>query len=109
MFIREHRLRGGAKEYRYFKVVQNSRENGKTVQKTVLNLGNADDWSNERLKRLAVLLNRFAGIDVPEASTLSLRNVRLEDPRILGPFLPLVQLWDQLDLDGIIDGLLKTK
>ena len=109
MFIREHRLRNGPKEYRYIKVVENSRENGRTVQKTVLNLGNADEWSDERLKRLATLLNRFVGIDVSESAALRLENVRLEDPRILGPYLPLAHLWGQLELDATIDGLLKTK
>lgn len=105
MFLRKIRLQQGGKEYTYLKVVENVRERGRPVQKTLVNLGNVNQWPEERIEHLVGLLNRFLGRSLPEGALQSggVENVRFEACRQLGPYLPLVALWDRLGLDAILD------
>jgi transposase len=108
MYVRRVRLRNGPKEYTYIKVVESVRENGRPVQKTVLNLGNVDQWPDDRVAKLCCLLKEFVGIGSAESPRLRLEDVKMEDPRVLGPYLPLAHIWDELNLDATLDGLLKN-
>jgi len=100
MFVRKVPVKHGAVNYTYLRVVENERRQGRVVQKTVLNLGNLSNWSPERLETLVRSLSAFVG--APEPQRITLEQVSYGDCRVLGPYLPLAQLWERLGLDEII-------
>jgi hypothetical protein len=109
MFMRKIRLRQEGKEYTYLKVVENVRQKGRPVQKTLVNFGNVSHWPDDRIVRLIELLNRFLGRSLPEGEPFDLESVRVESCRQLGPYLPLDRLWDGLGMDAILDALLAKR
>ena len=52
MFLRKLDLKKEGRQYSYLKVVENTWQNGRAVQHTVLNLGSVADWPNERTRAL---------------------------------------------------------
>jgi transposase len=98
MFVREQKVRSGDATYRYLKVVESQRENGRIVQRTLVNLGNVTQWPQGRLEEVIRLLSRFLGLDLSELS-----QIRFSECRQLGPYLALSQLWADLGMDAIIE------
>jgi hypothetical protein len=102
MFLRQLSIRRADKTYTYLKVVESVWARGRTVQKTLVNLGNVAGWPPERRQQLLAVLTRFlAPAGVPSGG-LALSEVRVEACRQVGPYLPLAALWDKLALDGIL-------
>jgi len=97
MFVRILTVRNGSRTYRYLKLVENHTVNGHTVQKTLVNLGNADRWTDERLEQAVATLSDFVGLPWSR-----LEQVRVGQPLQLGPYLALGQIWDELGMDDII-------
>lgn len=97
MFVRELVVRKGDRVYRYLRVVENVWQQNRTVQRILLNLGNVAHWPEGKLQEAIRLLSRFLQMDLT-----GLADIRFGDCRQLGPFLPLAQLWQDLDLDGIL-------
>jgi transposase len=101
MFVRQQRVRKEGRDYCYLKVVENSWEAGRTVQRTILNLGNVVHWPAGRLTDLVRVLGRFVDADFAHLS-----DVRFSDCRQLGPFLPAQALWDELQIGSRVRGFL---
>src|SRR3990167_10733759 len=97
MFVRQLNLKKGNRQYSYLKVVENTWKNGRSVQKTILDLGNISAWPPDRLEELVYKLSGFVKMNM-----VSLDDVRLRDCRQLGPYLPLSGIWERLGMDEII-------
>ena len=97
MFIRVQSVSRAGRQYRYLKVLASSWQEGRPVQRTVLNFGSVDHWPRERLEELVRKLSAFIQLDL-----VALSAVRLTDCRCLGPYLPLAALWDRLGLDALV-------
>jgi hypothetical protein len=97
MFVRTLTVPSGKHTYRYLKLVENRRVNGRTVQDTILNLGNVDKWTDERLEQAISKLAEFAQLPWSR-----LEEVRVGQAQQLGPYLALDRLWDELRMDDII-------
>jgi len=104
MFLRELTVKRGEATYTYLKVVESAREQGRIVQRTLVNLGNVGQWPPERLRALVRELQRFLDDDhLPSAGVLT--GVTIRDCRQLGPYLAASQVWGALDLDGLLTRL----
>jgi len=66
MFFRKVISKCGGKEYVYVKLIENYREDGKIKQRVIANLGNIDDISPEKAKRLIRGLARACGVSLSE-------------------------------------------
>jgi hypothetical protein len=97
MFVRKLTLKREDKQYSYLRVVENSWQQGKAVQRTLVNLGNVDGWPQEKLEQLVVALTGFLEMDM-----VALSSVRFNQCRMLGPYLALSGLWEWLGLDEIL-------
>jgi transposase len=97
MFVRQLVVRQGDQTYRYLKVVENVWRDGRTVQRTVVNLGNVAHWPEGKLRKAVCLLSRFLAVEL-----CSLDDVRFCDCRQLGPYLPLARLWQDLRLEAAL-------
>ena len=84
MFVREQIVKRGNAQYRYLKVVENIRNGAATRQKTLVNLGNVEDWPTGKLNEALRLLAAFVGLDISD-----LTDVEFGDCRQLGPALVL--------------------
>lgn len=99
MYVRTVQVRGsGDTVYTYVRLVEGYREDGKNKQRVVLNLGRKDLLAPHVEDLVRVLTG-----DTP-------RGGRVEDVEALaawdwGPVLVLRHLWQQLDLDNILDRL----
>ncbi len=104
MFPRTHVVRRGERTYTYLKVVENTTRRGKVLQKTLINLGNVDSWPAGKLKQAVHVLGRFVGVEMSD-----LWQVRLTDCRQIGPYLALGGLWNELDMDAILEDALDSR
>ena len=104
MFPRTHVVHKGERTYTYLKVVENTTRRGKVVQKTLINLGNVDSWPAGKLEQAVRVLSRFVGVEMSE-----LWQVHVSDCRQLGPYLALSGIWDELDMDAILEGALGAR
>jgi hypothetical protein len=104
MFLRELTVKRGDATYTYLKVVESARAQGRIVQRTLVNLGNVAQWPPDRLRALVHELQRFLGEDGPLPSE-ALTGVQVRDCRQLGPYLAVSQVWEALDLDGLLTRL----
>jgi len=66
MFFRKVVSKSGSKKYVYVKLIENYREEGKVKQRVVANLGNVEDISPEKAKKLIRGLARACGISLHE-------------------------------------------
>ena len=63
MFVRKLISKKGGQEYIYLKLVENHRVKGKIVQRTLVNFGNINFWSKNKVKELIIkLLSGFQPI-----------------------------------------------
>lgn len=104
MFVRQLKLKKGGREYSYLKVVENTWKDGRSVQKTILDLGSINAWSPDRLKELIRKLSSFVKMDM-----FFLDDVRVSECRQLGPYLPLSQMWESLGMDEIVASALAER
>ena len=118
MFLRSHTRKKDGKIHHYWSIVENRRvHGGKTVQKTVLYLGEINDsqrssWCEaiecfENGERKQQQLQLFSAENVPagvtdEATSLriNLRKLELQRPRQWGGCWLVLELWKQLQLDA---------
>ena len=104
MFLRELKVKQNGKCYTYLKVVESAWVNGRTVQHTLVNLGNVTQWPPERLEELVRSLTRLL-----ESDLVLFSDVDVKECRQLGPYLPLEHLWNEMDLEGIIHKTLRDR
>jgi hypothetical protein len=108
MFLRTLKAHKDNQVYEYLKVVENTRDQGKTRQQTLVNFGNVSQWPADKLQKLITLLAAFIDMPLGTVSSLSLDDIEISARRILGPFLPLAQLWEQLGLHQILTTAFST-
>jgi hypothetical protein len=100
MFPRISTVKSGGKTYRYLRIVESHRdENGRMHQKVVANLGRLDQMGN-RLDLLVEKLRKFC-----EAHFVLPEEISNEEAVCWGPILVIRRLWEELELDRIIEGL----
>jgi len=121
MFLRATLRRKDGKEHRYWSIVENRRvRGGRTVQKTVLYLGEINDaqqagWcrtiealeGDERVQLSLFPEDRQPPPDC-QAVQVQMHRLELSRPRQWGGCWLALGLWDALGLDGFWQGRLKT-
>jgi transposase len=101
MFLRTVKARAtGETFYEYLRLVEPYRENGKSKQRTVLNLGRKDVLA-PHVDRLVEILTE----DDPDKRFVRVDGVEPLAAWDWGPLLALRTLWRELDLDNILDRL----
>ena len=116
MFLRSTNRKKDGKDHRYFSIVENRRlPGGKTVQRTVLYLGEINDQQQAAWRRtLDVFIEdeeRYATIslfpddwelpaDELDSVQVKLSGLELRRPRVFGNCWLACELWHQLGLDG---------
>jgi transposase len=115
MFLRSTNRKKDGKEHRYFSVVENRRvAGGKTVQRTVLYLGEINDQQQSAWRKtLSVFVeeeqrytplslfpeDRELPADALDSVQVKLSELELRRPRAFGHCWLACELWDQLGLD----------
>lgn len=98
MFLRILECRTPKGSYRYLKLVENAREKGKRVQRTLLNFGNVERWPRSRLEEFIRKLNDFYHLElVPTAD-----DICPEDSFEFGAPYALDVVWQQLGLSDAL-------
>ena len=105
MFIREHSVKRGDKEYKYLKILESYREGGQIKQRTVLNLGNVESWTEERLKTLIRLISTLTG----NQTETSLDGIRVLSSLTYGTGLALDGIWEKIGISEMIDSALSKR
>jgi len=101
MFLRKTKVRSGATIYEYVRIVENYRENGKTHQRVVANLG-----SIKSLKRnVAHIIKGLCRICNRE--DLNVENLKTRESPHYGDILVARHIWKELELDWLITGHIK--
>src|SRR6516165_6579560 len=114
MFLRSNNRRKDGKDHRYFSIVENHRiSSGKTVQRTVLYLGEINDqqqaaWRkslsvfDEQQQEYANLSlfpdDREIPVDAIDSLQVKLSGLELRRPRLFGSCWLACELWQQLGL-----------
>ena len=115
MFLRSTNRKKEGKDHRYFSIVENRRVSaGKTVQRTVLYLGEINDQQQagwrKRLEVLDEQEQRYTALslfpddreippDAVDSVQLKLSGLELRRPRLFGHCWLACELWQQLGLD----------
>lgn len=100
MFPRVSKVRIGGKSYEYLRIVESYRdEKGKKHQKVIGNLGRLDQMGG-RLDGLVEKLRKFC-----EAHFVLPQEISNEESVCWGPILVIRRLWEELELDRIIERL----
>ena len=100
MFPRISQVKSGGKSYEYLRIVESRRDgNGKMHQKVIANLGRLDQMG-ERLDELVDKLRRFT-----QQHFVLPGEIRNEESLCRGPILVVRRLWEELELDRIIETL----
>jgi len=99
MFLRTVKARGGrGAQYEYLRLVESYRENGRSRQRVVCNLGRKDLLA----PHLDSLVRVLQG-EGEEGKWVRVREVAPDDGACWGPALAAATLWRGLDLDTILD------
>lgn len=103
MFLRQLVQKKKGQTYTYLKLVENQWQEGKSVQKTLLNFGNINFWPPERLRQVQIKIATYLG-EFEEKI----------DPNIIsaldfGPYLALNSLWKHLGMSQLINNELKDR
>ena len=100
MFVRTKRVHQNGKDYEYLLLVETTRERGKVVQRTILNLGRSDQIDRSRIDAMV------QGLSGLTQSTLVLdphsEAEGLQDCRVLGALPVLRRLWRDLSVEGAL-------
>ena len=100
MFPRISTVRSGGKVYQYLRIVESHRDGqGRMHQKVIANLGRLDQMGN-RLDVLVEKLRKFC-----EGHFVLPQEISNEESVCWGPILVIRRLWQELELDRIIEGL----
>jgi transposase len=115
MFLRSTNRKKDVKDHRYFSIVENRRlSGGKTVQRTVLYLGEINDQQQAAWRKTLDVFDEDAQCnstmslfphdreipeDVLDAVQVKLSGLELRRPRIFGNCWLACELWQQLGLD----------
>src|SRR5258708_7572718 len=119
MFLRSNNRQKDGKDHRYFSIVENHRiSSGKTVQRTVLYLGEINDqqqaaWRkslsvfDEQQQEYANLSlfpdDREIPADAIDSLQVKLSGLELRHPRLFGSCWLACELWRQLGLHELLD------
>ena len=113
MYLRHATRRKDGKEHTYWRLVRSVRRKGKVVQETVAQLGELDAQGRAHARRLARWITgrgeqRELFEEQPEAETVAVRldRVRLERTRAFGDVWLVWRVWQALELDRVLEGLL---
>jgi transposase len=122
MFLRSNNRKKDGKDHRYFSIVENHRiRSGKTVQRTVLYLGEINDQQQAAWRKsLSVFdeqqqeyanLNLFPDdrqipADAVDSLQVKMSGLELRRPRVFGSCWLACELWRQLDLHEFWDARL---
>lgn len=115
MFLRSTNRHKDGKDHRYFSIVENRRlPGGKTAQRTVLYLGEINDWQQAAWRRTLEVFDeaeqRFTTMslfpddreipsDAIDSIQVRLSGLELRRPRVFGNCWLACELWQQLGLD----------
>jgi len=115
MFLRSTNRKKDGKDHRYFSIVENRRlSGGKTVQRTVLYLGEINDQQQAAWRKTLDVFDEDAQCnstmslfphdreipaDVLDAVQVKLSGLELRRPRVFGNCWLACELWQQLGLD----------
>jgi transposase len=97
MYTKRVRVRRGDKNYVYLKIVESYRENGRTRQRVVANLGREDELKASG--QLEALAGALARLDPPMAGTR----------REVGPLLVVAHVLARLGVAGIVEAHLPDR
>ena len=104
MFIRKQVVKKGTIFNTYLKLVENYRQKGKVVQKTLVNFGNINHWPQEKVRELIYKLSQVMDIELPP----SLEDIEHKGVLNFGQPFVLGLLWDALALGETLERLLAT-
>jgi transposase len=104
MFIRKQVVKKGPVSNTYLKLVENYRQKGNVVQKTLVNFGNINHWPQEKVRELICKLSQVMDIEVPA----SLEDIEHKGVLNFGQPFALGLLWDDLTLGETLERLLAT-
>lgn len=104
MFIRKQVVKKGSVFNTYLKLVENYRQKGKVVQKTLVNFGNINNWPQEKVRELIYKLSQVMDIELPP----SLEEIEHRGVLNFGQPFALGLLWDALALGETLTRLLAT-
>ncbi|MBW2040341.1 MAG: IS1634 family transposase, partial [Deltaproteobacteria bacterium] len=85
----------------YLKLVENLWQDGKVVQKTLVNFGNINHWPKERVRDLIYKLSQVMEIELPP----SLEDIEHRGVLNFGQPFAFGVLWDHLGLSETLEGL----
>jgi hypothetical protein len=93
---------------RYYQLAENAWDPARScaIAKVIYNFGRADQVDGDKMRRLAKSILRAFGGEEEVAAT---KGVRLVDARPYGGVYVLEQLWKELEIDKVLDGLLRTR
>ena len=96
MFLREKKINKHGATYTYLNLVESVREKGKIRQNLLVNFGNINNWTPEKLKKLSEDIAIYAG----ETATKGLTEDKVNPEVALnyGPFLLAELIWQRLKL-----------
>lgn len=103
MFIRQLTRKKGDGCYTYLKVVENVWRKGKTYQRTLVNFGNIDRWSQEKIRWLIGQLETI--FELPRTATAS--DVTILRSQHFGSHYLAEGAWRSLRLSSLMGRLLK--
>lgn len=96
MYPRVNTVKQGGKTYHYLQILQSYRQQGRTRQRLVANLGRIDLLS-ENLDRLVSSLSKYC-----KNSLVAPEQIRCREALLWGPLLLARHLWQQMGLSEII-------
>jgi len=103
MYLRIIDLKKGEKHYKYLKLVETTRYKGKIVQKTLLNFGNIEQWSEDKLTELVFRINEFCNLKLgPKAEDFD-----IHDTFDFGACFAIDSIWKQLNMSNTIRNHMK--
>jgi len=100
LFLRTITIKRGKRTYTYLKLVESVRQKKKVVQRTLVNFGNLEQWSPEKLQKLGVDLALLSGLTLDEDLVRSQVNPR--SSLNYGPFLLADCIWKRLELSAFL-------
>jgi transposase len=98
LFLRTVRVKKGNRTYNYLKLVESVRKKNKVIQKILVNFGNVNHWSPEKLKKLSDDLALLSGL--AEKGGLTEDDVDPQCCLNYGPFLLAECIWKRLELSA---------
>jgi len=99
MFARISTVRHGSQTYRYLQIVESYRQDGRTTQRVLANLGRLDRLGT-RLDDLVASLNKYCQRPLTRSDQIGCRQTLC-----WGPVLLARSLWEQMGLPEVLTGL----